>query len=466
MTEATCPHERSHIVDSRFFGDRYSTAVSRRIFCDSCRIQRWLTVEAELALAEAELGLIPAAAAARIAKAARIDRIDLHAVKTETDRSGHSLVGLLRVFQAACDEDAGQYIHFGATTQDIQDTAQVLEMRDVLDALESMLRENAGHLLQIAEANAAVPALGRTHAQPALPMTFGLKVAGWLDEILRHLERIAQMRERVLVVQLFGGAGTMAAFGPAAPELLRSFGERLGLGVPTLGWHVARDRVAEFVTSLAMIGGAFGRAADEIRVLSRPEFGEVSEAWAYGKVGSSTMPHKRNPERCEQVVVMARMAAAQVQLAMTALAGDHERDSRSLRLEWACVADVSHYVLAAAQIFAEIISGLRVHPDRLWANVSQVADRIASESLMLALAKQHGKQTAHELVYRLTQTAQERQISVLEFLREQGGTELSLDAGTLDDIFDPRRYLGASARLTRQVVEAARAALGRTAALR
>lgn len=466
MTEATCPHERSHIVDSRFFGDRYSTAVSRRIFCDACRAQRWLTVEAELALAEADLGLIPSAAARRIAQAAQAGHLDLDAVKAETDRSGHSLVGLLRVFQAACGADAGQYIHYGATTQDIQDTAQVLEVRDVMDALEDMLRENAGYLLRIAEENAEVPALGRTHAQPALPMTFGLKVAGWLDEALRHLERMAQMRERVLVVQLFGGAGTMAAFGPAAPELVRRFADRLGLGVPAIGWHVARDRVAEFVTSLAMIAGAFGRAADEIRVLSRPEFGEVSEAWAYGKVGSSTMPHKRNPERCEQVVVTARMAAAQAQLAMTALAGDHERDSRSLRLEWACVADVSHYTLASAQIFGEIISGLEVHPDRLWANVSEVADRIASEALMFALAQRHGKQTAHEMVYRLTQTAQEKRVSVREFVREQGEADLSLDAATLDDIFDPGRYLGASARLTRQVVDEARTVLGRTAMLR
>jgi len=462
MTEATCSHERSHIVDSRFFGDRYSTEVSRRTFCDACRARRWLTVEAELALAEADLGLIPPEAARRIAQAAQAGQLDLDAVKAETNRSGHSLVGLLRVFQAACGADAGQYIHYGATTQDIQDTAQVLEMRDVMDALEDLLRENAGYLLRIAEENAEVPALGRTHAQPALPMTFGLKVAGWLDEALRHLERMAQMRERVLVVQLFGGAGTMAAFGPAAPELLRRFGERLGLGVPAIGWHVARDRIAEFVTLLAMIAGASGRAADEIRVLSRPEFGEVSEAWAYGKIGSSTMPHKRNPERCEQVVVTARMAAAQAQLAMTALAGDHERDSRSLRLEWACVADVSHYTLASAQIFGEIISGLEVHPDRLWANVSAVADRIASESLMFALAQRHGKQTAHEMVYRLTQTAQEKRVSVLEFVREQGEADLSLDAATLDDIFDPCRYLGASAKLTRQVVDEARAVLGLT----
>jgi adenylosuccinate lyase len=462
MTEATCRHERGHIVDSRFFGDRFSTAASRRIFCDACRVQRWLTVEAELALAEAELGLIPAEAARLIAEAAHSGRVDLDAVKAETDRSGHSLVGLLRVLQAACEGDAGQYIHYGATTQDIQDTGQVLEMRDVLDELESMLREIAAHLLRIAEENAEVPALGRTHAQPALPMTFGLKVAGWLDETVRHLERLAQMRERVLMIQLFGGAGTMAAFGPVAPELLRRFGERLGLGVPAIGWHVARDRVAEFVTTLAMIAGTFGRAADEIRVLSRPEFGEVSEAWAFGKVGSSTMPHKRNPERCEQTVVMARLAAAQVQLAMTALGGDHERDSRSLRLEWACVADVSHYTLAGAQIFAGIISGLEVHPDRLWANVSQVADRIASEALMLALAERHGKQTAHEMVYQLTQSAQEKQVSVLEFLREQDDPGFSLDAGLLNDIFEPRQYLGASARLTRQVVADARAVLRRT----
>ncbi|HET9894925.1 MAG TPA: adenylosuccinate lyase family protein [Streptosporangiaceae bacterium] len=449
--EATCPHQRGHIVDSRFFGGRYSSAASRRIFCDECRVQRWLSVEAALALAQADLGIIPVRAARDIAAAARAELIDFGAVEAETERTGHSLVGLLRVFQAACAADSGQYVHFGATTQDIQDTAQALEMRDVLDMLDETLRGTARHLARLADEHAGTVALGRTHAQPALPITFGLKIAGWLDEILRHLERLAQARQRVLVAELFGGAGTMAAFGPRALELLDGFAARLGLGAPVTGWHVARDRVAEFVTTVAMAAGTLGRAADEIRILSRPEFGEVSEAWSYGKVGSSTMPHKRNPERCEQIVVLARLAAAQAPVALTAMIGDHERDSRSLRLEWACVADVSHYALGAAEIFAETARGLQVHPERLKANTYAVAEQVASEPLMMALAVRHGKQSAHDIVYGLTQRAVQAGMSLRELIEQDTDGDLGLDSGALAAILRPESYIGAARDLVGRV---------------
>jgi adenylosuccinate lyase len=458
QSTTACTHQRGHIVDSSFFGDRYSTPASRRIFCDTCRVQRWLTVEAQLALAEAELGMIPDQAAKAIAEAAVVDRVDLVEVKAETDRAGHSLVGLLRVLQRACVDDAGQYIHYGATTQDIQDTAQSLEMRDVLDALDTTLREIVAHLLRLVESTSGTIALGRTHAQPALPITFGLKVAGWLDEMLRHFDRLIETRRHVVVVQLFGGAGTMAAFGPDAIGLLERFAERLGLSVPAIGWHTSRDRVAEFVSTLAMIAGTLGRAADEIRILSRPEFGEVSEAWTYGKVGSSTMPHKRNPERCEQVVALARLASYQVLPALAAMTGDHERDSRSLRLEWACVADVAHYTLSAAEIFTGIVGGLQVHPGRLRANVEAVAEQIASEPLMLALSSRLGKQAAHEQVYELTQVACDKAVSVRDLLSDR--PDLGLEAAEVAAIFDPSSYLGASEILTARVATAARALLG------
>lgn len=455
-----CAHERGHITDSVFFGDRYATPVSRHIFCDRCRMRRWLAVEAALAEAEADLGIIPAAAAEGIAETARTGLIDIEAVKAETERTGHSLVGLLRVFQAACPGDSGQYVHYGATTQDIQDTGQVLETRDVLDALDPLLERIAWDLFRHAERHAATVALGRTHAQPALPITFGLKAAGWLDEVLRNIERLRDARRRVLVAQLFGGAGTMAAFGDRALELLEAFSARLGLAVPETGWHVARDRVAEFVTTLAMAAGTLSRAADEIRILSRPEFGEVSPGWAYGKVGSSTMPHKRNPERCEQVVALARLAAAQTPIALLAMSGDHERDSRSLRLEWSCVADVSHYTLAAAEIFAQTIATLEVHPDRLARNVNAVAGQVASEPLMLALADRHGKQAAHEIVYELSQTAQEKNVPLRDLLAQRGEPSLGLDPATCDTIFRPECYLGAAEALTLRVLDRARTVLG------
>jgi adenylosuccinate lyase len=452
---ADCAHERGHITDSRFYGNRYATPQTRRIFCDICRNQRWLDIEAALALAQAELGIINPEVAERIAAAARLELIDLDAVRAEIEDSGHSLVGLLRVFEAACGE-AGQFIHYGATTQDIQDTGQSLELRDVLDELRPALGAIIMRLSELAEQHADTVALGRTHAQPALPMGFGVKVASWVDELVRHSDRLDQMRERALVAQLFGGAGTMAGFGDQGPALLEVFAARLGLAVPSIGWHTARDRVAEFVSVLAMITGTLARIADEVRILSRPEFGEVEEEWRPGKVGSSTMPHKRNPERCEQVVVMARLAAAQVGSALAGMIGDHERDARALRVEWACVPDVAHYCLAACQMVRESVDGLIVHTDRLRRNVDVVADKVMSERLMLALGDRFGKQRAHEVVYDLTQQAQQRHVSVKEVIGEHDEIVAALGSAELDRIFEPSGYLGTSAELTMRTVTEAR----------
>jgi len=451
-----CAHSRGHITDSRFYGDRYATPASRRIFCDECRHQRWLDIEAALALSQADLGMIPRHVADRIAASAHLDRIDLDQVQEEINRSGHSLVGLLRVFERACGEEAGQFIHYGATTQDIQDTGQVLEMRDVLDELEPALTRLVADLADLAERHADTLALGRTHAQPALPMAFGLKLASWLDELLRHQERLAQFRERGLVVELFGGSGTMAAFGDRGPELLERVAARLGLRVPTVGWHVARDRMVEYVGLLGMVTGTLARIADEIRLLSRPEFDEVCEAWQHGKVGSSTMPHKRNPERCEQVVVMAKLAAAQVGIALAGMVGDHERDSRALRVEWACVPDVSHYCLAATAMVGESVAGLTVNTDQLRRNLAAVTDQVMSERLMLALGRALGKQRAHEVVYELTQEAYARGRSTRALVADRPDIVEALAPETVDEVFDPASYLGASAELTLRTVAEAR----------
>jgi adenylosuccinate lyase len=458
--EGRCQHERGHIVDSRFYGHVYATEKSRAIFCDVCRFQRWLDVEAALALSQAELDLVPQAQAERIAEAARVERLDLDRVRDEVRRTRHSLVGLLSAVQEACPGDAGQFIHYGATTQDIQDTGQVLEMRDVLCQAELDLFEIVGTLVDTARQHAETLVVGRTHAQPALPMTFGLKVAGWLDELLREVGRLEEMKPRVLVAQLFGGVGTMAGFGDEGPVLLERFARRLGLGVPEIGWHVSRDRVVEYVTTLAMVSATLARIANELRTLSRPELAELELAWHPGKVGSSTMPHKRNPEECEQVMVLARLAAAQVETALGGMLMEHERDSRGLRLEWAIVADVSHYTLAALAIAKDLLAGFDVYPERMAANASVAADAVCTEALMLALARGVGKQSAHALVYELTQAATSEGGELRAYLLNSSEVRRHLSAEELERIFDPGSYLGTASRLTHEVIATAEHWLG------
>lgn len=450
---AGCLHERGHIVDSRFYGDFYATDVSRRIFCDVCRYQRWLDVEAALALSQAELGLIPQEQAERIAAAAHVELLDLDWVAEEIRRTRHSLVGLLRALEQACEGDAGEFIHYGATTQDIQDTGQALEMRDVMQDVERQLRLIVERLCDQARAHAGTVMVGRTHSQPALPTTFGFKVAGWVEELLRHLERMEALKPRVLVAQLCGGVGTMAGFGEQGPALLERFARRLALGVPRIGWHVSRDGVAEYVSTLAMVAATVARLADDMRTLSRPELGELEQAWRPGRVGSSTMPHKRNPEDCEQVVVLSRLAAAQVELALTAMVGEHERDGRTLRLEWASVADVSHHALAALAITQEIVEGYAADAERMAANARDLVDAITSEALMLALAEHIGKQSAHALVYELSQTDPAR--SLRERAWSDPVVQRCLAPEEIQRTFDPGRWLGNAPQAALQTADRA-----------
>lgn len=450
-----CLHERSHITDSRFFGDAYSTSASRRIFCDVCRMQRWLEVEAALALSQAELGLIPLEAAADIAAAARIDQIDLDRVGEGIKRTAHSLVSLLAGLEQACPGASGQFVHHGATTQDIQDTAQALEMRDVLDEIDLGLRGVVATVAALATAHRDTLMIGRTHARPALPTTFGLKVAGWVDELVRHAERLAQVRRRVLVAQLYGGVGTMAGFDGRGPALVQRVADRLGLGVADIGWHVARDRVAEYLSTLAMLAATLGRVADEVRTLGRPEFAELTEGWRYGKVGSSTMPHKRNPETCEQVVMLARLVKMNALLGFEGMIQEHERDSRGLRLEWVAVADASHHTLAGLAILGPLLSGMEVHTDHMADEAHACAEKICSEALMLALGRHFGKQDAHALVYEMSQHAQDHGLSLRDALDQRPDLAGPLGPDAIDGIFDPRCYLGSAGELVDRVVSRA-----------
>jgi adenylosuccinate lyase len=457
-----CAHERSHVIDSRFFGHGYSTPASRRIFCDFCGLQRWLDIEVALARSQGELGMVPEQAAEEIGRAARLDHINLEQVCAGIRHTEHSLVSLLAATKSVCAGDAGEYLHYGATTQDIIDTGLVIAMRSVLDEMDHELELLLQVLITLAGDHRDTLMIGRTHARPALPTTFGLKVAGWIDELLRHAERFAAMRKRVLVAELFGGVGTMAGFGGRGMELVERFADRLSLQPPALGWHVARDRVAEYATGLAMLTATLGRIADEVRMLSRPEYGELEEAWHEGKVGSSTMPHKRNPEKLEQVVVLARLARATSVLTVEAMILEHERDSRGTRLEWVAVPEVSHYALTALAILRPVLTGLTVHDNHMAAQARLAAEHLCSEALMLALGRSIGKQSAHGLVYEVSQQSQTDGVSLRSVLAGRPDITVHLGADELESVLDPFTYAGAAGEMVDRVLVGARQWLAHT----
>lgn len=453
---------RSHIVDSQFYSGGYTTQEARKIFCDKYRYQRWLDIEAALASVEAELGIIPKWAAKAINEKAHLCYLDLGSVERGIRTTSHSLLPLLEAWRQVCDESAGQFIHFGATTQDIQDTAQVLEIRDVLAIVERDLRAIICQVVKLAERYVDLVTIGRTHTQHALPMTLGLKMAVWLDELWRNYERLMACRDRVLVSQLFGGVGTMDALTEKALELLHRFSERLGLTAPLTAWHTSRDRGAEFLSTIAMISATSAKIADEIRSLARSEIGEIEEPFRMGKIGSSTMPHKRNPEMCEQVVVLARLVKANAGLGFEGIINEHERDYRAVRLEWVTITDACLFVCGLLSLMKAILKGPIVHEHRILQNVDRAATLISTEALMFYLGESIGKQTAHKIIYEASMEAIETNRPLIELLMKRDEISGKFKREDLEKAVDPRSHTGLSQELTHRVISYVRKKISKT----
>jgi adenylosuccinate lyase len=437
----------SSVIDSALLRDMYGTEEMRRIFSDEGMLQRWLDVEAALAQAEAELGIIPTWAAEEITRKARVELLDLTAIKRDIDRTGHAIVPLIRALQAVCEGEAGQYIHWGATTQDIIDTGTVLQLRDACAIIERELRSIEDLLIALAERHRDTIMPARTHGQHALPTTFGFKVAGWLRETHRHLDRLAEVRPRLLVGQLGGAVGTMASFGPQALDVQRRTMERLGLGVPDVTWHSSRDRVAELANLLALIAGTFARIANEVYELQKTEFGELEEPFTPGKVGSSTMPHKRNPQLCEAVVMTARTVMHNAGLMLQAMVQEHERDTRAWRMEWHALPESCIMLGAVLHKARLILAGLQVHPERMRQNLDLLRGLLLSEAVMLALAEHVGRQEAHEIVYEVAMPAFERGLPLADALAADPRVARHLDRAAIEELLRPERYLGLAPQL-------------------
>lgn len=448
----TCCTARSHIVDSRFFRTGYTTEEARRVFCDDRRLQRWLEVEAALALTQAELGCIPESAAREIQQTARLELLDREAIKADIRRTGHSLIPLLNAWQQITSAAASRYIHYGATTQDIQDTAQSLELREILAIATRDTTAVIRLLAHLAEKYRSLVTIGRTHGQHALPITLGAKFAGWLDEMLRNAARLQQCRQRIPVSQLFGGVGTMAAFAGQGLELLRRFSERLELAAPACAWHTARDRQAEFLSTMAILAGTLGKIANEIFQLARDEIGELEEPFHSGKIGSTTMPHKRNPETCEQVVVLARLIKNNAGLGFEGLINEHERDYRAIRLEWVTLTDSCLYFCGALDLMKTILQDLIVHEERIRRNVERASNLISTEALMFLVAQKVGKQAAHELLYDIAMEAHATGSPFLETLTDHPQLQGMFTPDVLAAAVAPENHIGLAEELTDQVL--------------
>lgn len=443
------------LADSVLYGHLWATDETRELFDDRGRTQAWLEIIAALAAAQADLGMIPARAAAAIAGRADVSLLDLDAVGEETRRTGHSTLGLIRVLQRDLDEEARAWVYWGATVQDVTDTWTGLVARRMLDLLDRDLGDALESLRRLAERHRNDIMLGRTHGQPGLPITFGFKAAGWLAELRRHSERAAEARPRLVVGQLAGAVGTLSSWGDQGLELQRRFLDRLGLGVPDASWLTARDRVAELVTLLALATGTFARIGNEVYNLQRPELGELSESSSSSVVGSITMPQKHNPEISEHLVTLARVVRAAAGPALEGLVGEHERDGAAWKTEWAFLPSACTAAGAALTSGVRLLSGLQVNTERMRENVDAQRGYVLAEPVMIALAARLGKPRAHELVHAAARRGNEEGMTLRDALLADDAVMDHLDAGELDALLTPERALGAVDALIDRALEPA-----------
>ncbi len=434
----------TYVSDSRLFRDQFSTPRMREIFSDENCVQKWLDVEAGLAKVQARLGIIPADAAETIIATCKVQLLDLDAMKLEMDRTSHPIVPLLREMKKASPTPAMEWVHYGATTQDIMDTGVVLQVREGLDEIDAGMKALLAAACALAEKHRDLAMAGRSHGQQALPITFGFKAAGWAAEIARSMDRLAQMRERVLVGSFAGAIGTLAALGDKGAAVQDGLFEELGLANGLITWHTARDGMAELACTLGILAGTLGRIAHEIYELQKTEFSELEEPFNPGKVGSSTMPHKRNPPACEGIVALARAVRAIVPQAVECVIADHERDKIVLQSEREFTSRLMCMTHAAVMKTGFVLRGLTVRGDMMQRNLGALNGLLMSEPVMFTLGHKVGKQEAHEMVYEVCMHAFEHGIPLKTALLANNAIASALTEAEIDAVLDPNTYTGLS----------------------
>ena len=433
----------STAFDSDIFRDAFGAPAMRAIFADAALVARYVEVEVALAVAEAKAGVIPAEAADTIKRSARADDLDLTKLKSETDLVGYPIVGVVHQLAKQCG-DAGRYVHWGATTQDIMDTATVLQVRDALALVDADLAACEAALKGLALKHRSTVMAGRTHLQHALPVTFGYKAAVWLSMILRHRQRLQELSPRVLVGQFGGAAGTLASLGDKGLAVHDALMAELRLGRPPIPWHVARDGLAETVGLLGLVTGTLAKIATDVMLMMQTEVAEAFEPFLAGRGSSSTMPQKRNPISCELIIAAAKIVRQNAGSMLDAMVADHERSTGPWQVEWVAIPEAFIATSGALHQARFMLEGLIVDPERMRHNLDLTGGLIVAEAVMMALAQYTGRQAAHDIVYGACRAALDDSSTLLAELGQQPEVTRHLDAERLAQLTDPVNYVGSA----------------------
>jgi 3-carboxy-cis,cis-muconate cycloisomerase len=444
----------STAIDSLIFGNIFSTDAMRRIWSDENRIQKYLDIEVALAHVQAQLGIIPAEAATEIAKHGDVLQYDVGKLKKRTEAIGYPVLPVVEQLVKLCANGLGEWAHWGATTQDITDTAAVLQIRESLDLVEDDLASICGSLRSLAEKYRDTPVAGRSNLQQAIPTTFGFKMAVLLAAFERHRARLAEIRPRVLVGEFGGAVGTLASLGDRGLQVQGALMQELKLGQPLIAWHTARDTFAEVGCFLGLLTGTLGKVATDVKLMMQTEVGEVSEPFAHGRGSSSTMPQKRNPISCNFILACTSVVRQQVAALLEAVVEDHERSTGPWEIEWIALPEIFLLSAGALAQARHILPGLYVDEKRMRENLDITKGLILSEAVMMGLAPHIGRQRAHDLVYDICRKVAETGTPLIDLL--SGDREISqhLDRAALERLTDPANYLGLAGVMVDRVLEA------------
>lgn len=430
----------------------FSTPEMSATFSRKAHVQHMLLFEAALARAEARAGIIPAEAARHIGASCRVEFFDVAALYREAAIAGTPAIPLVRMLTAHVEGEAKKFVHWGATSQDVIDTALMLQMREGLDQLIATLHALGASCARLSDQHRYTLMVGRTLLQQALPITFGLKTARWLAMVTRLLHELCERRDHALAVQFGGAAGTLASLGDAGLRVAGRLGEELHLPVPELPWHTERDRVAGIATTLGIVAGAMAKIGGDIALLAQTEVGEASEGAIAGKGSSSAMPQKRNPVDTTNALAAARLATGMVPIVLTAMAQEHERAVGGWQAEWVAIPDLFRFTAGAVAGIHNALAGLQVDAAHMRANLDLTHGLVMAESLTMALAPHVGKSEAYHLVQAVCNQVMEAKGDLHQAVKANAQICAILSLQEIDMALDPAAYLGSTDAFIEQVL--------------
>jgi 3-carboxy-cis,cis-muconate cycloisomerase len=440
------------IFDSDVFRNVFTTEAMRTVFSDESRVQKYLDFEAGLARAQAKLGIIPKDAAEEIVRHCSADKIDMAKLKEATERIGYPVLPVVQQLVKLCKDGLGEWCHWGATTQDVTDTATVLQIKEALAIVETEIDGICDALAELAKKYRDTPMVGRSNLQQAVPITFGYKMATMLAAFERHKQRLTELKARVLVGEFGGAAGTLSSLGRDGLKVQVELMKELKLGQPAISWHTVRDCIAEVGCFLGLVTGSCGKIAFDVKLLMQTEVDEVQEPFHAGRGSSSTMPQKRNPISSVYITAQTAMVKQLVAALLEAMVEDHERSTGPWEIEWIALPEI--FLLAAGALSQTrfVVSGLQVNEKKMRENIDITKGLVMSEAVMMGLGAAMGRNIAHDVVYDVCREVVKTGRPLIDLLTEDKEIAKHADRKKLEELLDPANYLGVAGEMVDRVL--------------